>query len=196
MERIHATDTLLDLSGRSGANGAGETELPYLSRGEHRDGNLPAAEDPRWGDHLGVAGERFKPGVHDPEHMLTPTQLEAAERLAKDGAMVNVMNPDRVGVDNADGVAIVRESPNSTGTPTAFVPLDATSETAVADALDIAASRVSSFEHGQVMLDGRESGLTVEAARAGLEEAGKRDGAVPDRVHCLLANGELFSWPE
>jgi hypothetical protein len=197
MENLFETDRGVDHAGTAtGADrlSSNDTELPYLSRGDHRDAQLPSADNPIWGDHRGAAGDEFVAGVHDPDHLLGPAEKEAAERLAADGAMVSALQVDAPLMGRVEGMAIVRESPTDSGTPTAFVPLDVSSPEAVADAVEVAAERVGDFEHGEVVLDGRDSGLTLEAARAGWNLAADRGG--PDKMHVLLADGDRHTFPE
>jgi len=196
MEKLWESDRGLDqASGGADRLSSNDTELPYLSRGDHRDAELPGADNPIWGDHTGAAGDQFVAGVHDPEHLLGPAEKEAAERLAKDGAMVSALQVDAPFMGHVDGMAIVRDSPNDPGTPTAFLPLDTSSPEAMAEAVALAGERVDEFEHGEIVLDGRDSGLTLEAARAGWNlAADKGDG--PDRVHVLLADGDRHTFPE
>jgi len=196
MEKLYETDLFLDGADR-GADQAStkDTELPFLSRGEHRDAELPDAENPVWGDHLGAAGDQFEKGVHDPEHLLNPAETAAAERLARDGAMVSALHVDAPMFGHVEGLAIVRTSESDAGTPTALVTLEAGSPEAVADALDLASGRLAEVGPAEVVLDGRDAQLTVEAAKAGWEHAKESGHDLPERMHCLLADGDTKTFP-
>lgn len=196
MESLHETDVLTGQPKNMDQASTKDTELPYLSRGEHRDAQLPEADHRVWGDHLGAAGEQFERGVHDPDHLLSPKEVAAAEQLAHDGAMVSALQVDTPLYGHVDGLVIVRTSETDAGTPTALVNPETGSPEAIAVAVDLALGRLADFGACEVVVDGRDLGLTAEGARAGWDLAKDTGRETPDRMHALLADKSMHTFPE
>jgi hypothetical protein len=182
-----------------------DTQQPYHSRAEHRERQDAyarglAAEQDRWSEHQGALGDKFEPGVYDPDGVLSEEERAAAEQLAEtDGAAVHVRAPE-LGVLGAagggEGVAMVRRSESDEGTATVFVAVDQATPQAVEDAVNRAADRMGTEAGaGEAVLDGRLAGLDQEVVQAGCDAALVHGVRMPERVHCVLAEDRVYTWP-
>ncbi|MEV7629157.1 WXG100 family type VII secretion target [Actinoplanes sp. NPDC089786] len=179
--------------------------IDFLKRTLGGDAGSGGAKGPRPGDpgfdgglHKAPLGEDFGPGVHDPARRFEPKETAIAERLAVEGEMVHPRERIEVdGLKNPD--AMVRTGPRDPGTVTEFKTLQAATSGAVSRNITLAGEQVAPGGGGNVVLDGREVGLSDEVARHGYHRAlGKHTSngtALPDRIRFILGDGTMIEMP-
>lgn len=128
------------------------------------DGVISAALDPA---HRGALGPLFRSGVHEtPTSALVPVQRPAARLLAAEGHSVHPR-----AVPGSSPGALVRSSPSDPGRLTELACPDAPTPDAIENAILEAGGRLDRHGAGDLVLDGRSVGLSVDAAGEGLATA-------------------------
>lgn len=156
------------------------------------DGGRPtAATDPAFTK--GPLGKDFRPGVHDPEGMLTAEERAIADFLHEhEGAQVDprLRDDSQQGIKQPD--TMIRLSPQDPGSIVEFKTLKGSSVNAVERNLAAAAEQSAD---GVVAVDGRAVGLTREMADRAwtktLSQPGRREVSKPNLAYVILGDGTL-----
>ncbi|NMO88666.1 hypothetical protein [Actinomycetospora sp. TBRC 11914] len=160
-------------------------------------GRIRAVLDP---PNVGAQGGRFAPGVHElpGARAFQAHERPTAELLASEGKSVHARaEVNARDVKNPD--ALVRAGRDDPGTYTEFKRPRKPTNTAVKDEIRRAAKQLDQYGGGDLVLDGRASGLTREAAEKGLRralgEARTHGSVLPSRIRIVLADGSSIHHP-
>ncbi|MFG1909947.1 hypothetical protein [Kribbella sp. NPDC048928] len=153
---------------------------------------VKAGFDPAF-HHQGL-GRDFAPGVHDPDGALIYDEPAVAERLEQEGWRVDARPEDQrvQGTRNPD--AMVRKDPSDVGRITEFKTLGSSSPAAAKRAINHGSGQVPPVD-GEVVVDGRNVGLTEQAARAAYRGArAQRGGRLASKIHIILGDGRMLTF--
>jgi hypothetical protein len=168
--------------------------------GNSTPGSQPPPPDP--GD-PGITrrplGDRFRPGVHDPEGRFTEKERRIADWLATQdpGLSVHPRPRDPMRREKSPD-ATTRADHDDVGTVTEFKTLNGPTSRAVKDNLRTGTHQVLAHGNGHVVIDGRTVGVTEADARQGYGRfAGERrqhGRPMPRQVTIILGDGTALTW--
>ncbi|MEU4157712.1 polymorphic toxin-type HINT domain-containing protein [Actinoplanes sp. NPDC026670] len=163
----------------------------------HNATPCPKPGDPDFdsAEHYGELGDDFKPGVVDPHNRLEDKERAIAERLEREGEAVFPRKrvDDVQGHKNPD--VMVRRGPNDPGVIIEFKTLNSGSTSAVKRNILSAGKQVEGAK-GEMVIDGRNVGLTAETAREGFKRAAGQarahGQAIPSKIRVILADDTII----
>lgn len=135
----------------------------------------------------------FAPGVVDPDHVFEPKERAIADRLAEEGWRVDARPADhtRDRVPNPD--SMVRKAKDADGVIIEFKTPISGKSNAIKRSIHQASGQVG--ERNEILIDGRQVGLSEDAAgRAFRRACGQPGGRVADIVHVILGDGRLITY--
>jgi len=144
-------------------------------------------------------GGDFRSGVDDAAGLFMDKERAIADVLAAEGRMVHPRRraDDVSGLSNPD--AMVRTGPDDPGVVTEFKTPESASSGSVRANILAAGGQVGKHGGGDVVIDGRPSGLTEEIARQGYARAAgqarQHGSAMPEHVRVILADGTMLELP-
>ncbi|GAA4924526.1 hypothetical protein [Actinoplanes utahensis] len=165
---------------------------------EGRSAAAPARDFDAGSERRPLGGD-FRSGVEDAEGLFVDKERAIADVLAAEGRMVHPRRrvDDVTGLSNPD--AMVRAGPDDPGVVTEFKTLESASSGSVRANILTAGGQVGKHGGGDVVIDGRPSGLTEEVARQGFARAAgqaRQHGSdMPEHVRVILADGTMLELP-
>ncbi|MFI7068475.1 hypothetical protein ACIBL3_46330 [Kribbella sp. NPDC050124] len=138
-------------------------------------------------------GNDFAPGVHDPHNTFMAKERRIADRLAEEGWRIDARVPDhtRDGLKNPD--TIVRKGPEEYGAIIEFKTQESGSSNAVKRNIHEASEQAG--EGAEIVLDGRQAGVSEEVAWRSFRRAcGQSGSMVAAIVHVILGDGRLVTY--
>lgn len=144
--------------------------------------------------HRALGGE-FAPGVYDPDGAFQGKEREIADRLEQEGWRVDARPEDHAKENMKNPESMVRKDPADEGLITEFKTPESGGKNAIKRLVNHASKQVP--PDGEVVIDGRNVGLTEEiAARAYGGAKNQPHGTVAAKVHFILGDGQLVTYPE
>jgi hypothetical protein len=146
----------------------------------------------------GPLGRDFKPGLSSPTgRALTKDEQAGANLLTSEGKHVQVLFEDHTVQRQKNVDFLVREGPDDPGVLTELKTLHTSSDSAVRRTILEAGGQLeqhkASYGPGRVVLDGRGTGLTAEAAdkgyRRALGQARAHGQPMPPSIRIILGDG-------
>jgi hypothetical protein len=195
----HYEDAFMDAAtvAMSRVGGGGEDEpdedgLPPGVMAAHA-GSPGGIDDPAF--EPGPLGDDFAPGVHDPDGEFEPKEQDLADHLANDqGWRIDQRAADHTVQNQSNPDTMIRKGPDDPGTITEFKTLNSGSANAVKRNINDASSKQAA-NGGEVVVDGRNVGLTQADADRGYAKAvGQPGGSVSDVVHVVLGDGTVVTY--
>lgn len=180
---------------------AGTHDEPGDPGDRNGDDGPPALGDPGFdpAEHRGALGEDFAPGVHDPYDRFQDKERDLADRLEQEGERVDARFRDESVEGRKMPDAMVRNGPDDPGTVTEFKTPDRLSVKSITRSILEGAKQVGEHGGGNVVIDGRQVGLTEEIARQGYEKAmlnHRLHGSVlPDTTRVILGDDRIIDLP-
>ncbi len=145
----------------------------------------------------GALGDRFQPGVHDPDGMFEPKERTiAALIIAPGGVAVHPRRRDDTVAYRRNPDSMVRVGPSDPGTITEFKTLDRGTNAAVKRDILGAGRQVDAYGGGDAVIDGRNVALTADEAVRGYRRAAGTGRSMPTRVSVVLGDGSILKFPE
>ena len=147
----------------------------------------------------GPLGDRFSPGVHDPEGRFTEKERAIADWLLSQnpGLCIHPRHRDPA-QEGPSPDAMVRTDPDDHGTLTEFKTLDEASTTSIKQNARSAIRQVLPFGNGDVVLDGRAVGLSEADARVGharlVGERRQHGRPMPRTFTIILGDSRELTW--
>jgi hypothetical protein len=142
--------------------------------------------------HHKALGDQFSPGVHDPDSAFQDKEREIADRLEQEGWRVDARPEDHGKAHMKNPESMVRKDPADGGLITEFKTPNSGSKAAIKRLVNSASKQVPPA--GEVVIDGRNVGLTEELAKEAYKSARRQPGAtVAAKVHFILADGRIVT---
>jgi hypothetical protein len=143
--------------------------------------------------HHKALGDEWAPGVHDPDGSFSAKERAIADRLEEAGWRVDARLADHSKEFMKNPECMVRKDGAHEGTITEYKTLESGNRNTVRRIINEAADQVPA--DGEVVVDGRNVGLTKEIAdRAFGGAAGQPGKTIPAKVHIILADGQLITY--
>jgi hypothetical protein len=138
-------------------------------------------------------GPDFTPGVHDPLNRFQSKEREIADRLEREGWRIDARPEDHTVQNVSSPDATVRKRAAEAGVVVEFKTPEGSAARTVKRNIVTASGQV--FPHGEVVIDGRNIGLTDEVAdRAFRMARGQPGSTIADAVHLILGDGRMVSY--
>ncbi len=143
--------------------------------------------------HPRALGDDFALGIHDPQNKFLATEQDTAARLAAEGWRVDGRLEDPTVQHKKNPDSMVRKHPSDLGKVMEFKTPASGSANAIKRNINEASEQV--LPAGEVVIDGRQVGLTEDdALRAFRRACGQPGKTVADVVHVILGDGRLVSY--
>jgi hypothetical protein len=142
--------------------------------------------------HHKALGDQFGPGVHDLDGALQPKERAIADRLEAEGWRVDARPEDHGKQHMKNPESMIRKDPADEGRITEFKTPESSTKQAIKRLVNHASKQVP--PEGEVVIDGRNVGLTEELAKDAYQSARRQPGAtVAAKVHFILADGRIVT---
>ncbi|WP_020391352.1 hypothetical protein [Kribbella catacumbae] len=179
---------LPELSASDGDNQSpGQVEAPEI--------DVPLDDGPDFDPafHPRALGDDFAPGVHDPRNKFLATEWDTANRLAAEGWRVAGRLEDPTVQHKKNPDSMVRKHRADRGKIVEFKTPTSGTANAIKRNINDASEQV--LPAGEVVIDGRQVGLTEgDALRAFRRACGQPGKTVADVVHVILGDGRLVTY--
>ncbi|MBX6748462.1 MAG: hypothetical protein IRY85_02130 [Micromonosporaceae bacterium] len=150
--------------------------------------------------YFGPLGKDFKPGVVETNYKFRPKERSIGQYFADRGVRVESVKP----VDNVNDFknpdSVFRWSPDDPGRLTELKALASPNSSAVRHNITEAGSQLGPHGGGDVVIDGRNVGLTEAEARRGyartVGQTAQHQTYMPDTVYIILGDGTLLTLPD
>jgi hypothetical protein len=152
----------------------------------HKEGFDPAF-------HHKALGDEFAPGVHDPEGGFSADERAIADRLQEEGWRVDARPADHTVQKMKNPESMVRRHPGDEGRITEYKTLSGNGGANNVKRNINDASQVP--DDGELVVDGRNAGVTAQTAAKAYARAVTQEGAVcPAVVHIILGDGRIVTY--
>ncbi|TCO32822.1 hypothetical protein EV652_104428 [Kribbella steppae] len=141
-------------------------------------------------------GPDFAPGIHDPLRSFEPKERAIAEVLERKGWRIDARVPDHDTLHKKNPDAAVRKNDSDEGLIVEFKTLRKASQAAVKRNMHEATDQATQDRpHGEVVIDGRNVGLSEYTAQRAYRRAlGQPGKTVADIVHVILGDGRMVTF--